>query len=206
MAAAMNPIKQTKVKLIGLKKLLLPVKDLDLMRTGGPTRALFGFLPRTSAKESGRDLADFLKRVQLFEDLGVGDLRRLARLVHERSYRDGEYLFEQGKPGAAMFVIRTGVVDILRRGRNGEEVHFATLEPPASLGESELMGAGAVRWCSARARGPVSIVALGRSDLEALSHNFPLLANKVLAKLAQITALRLQLLVEELTSEQKDSE
>jgi hypothetical protein len=49
-------------------------------------------------------------------------------------------------------------------------------------------------------------VALGRSDLEALSHNFPLLANKVLAKLAQITALRLQLLVEELTSEQKDSE
>jgi len=202
----MNPIQQTKVKLIGLKKLLLPVKDLDVMRTGGPTRALFGFLPRASAKESGRDLADFLKRVQLFEDLGVGDLRRLARLVHGRGYRDGEYLFEQGKPGAAMFVIRTGVVDILGRGRNGEEVHFATLEPPASLGESELMGAGAVRWCSARARGPVSIVALGRSDLEALSHNFPLLANKVLAKLAQITALRLQLLVEELTSEQKDSE
>ena len=202
----MNPIKQTKFKLIGIKKLLLPVKDLNVMGTGGPTRALLGLLSRTSAKESGQNLVDFLKRVQLFENLGVGHLRRLARVVHERSYRDGESIFEQGKPGAAMFVIRTGVVDILRRSSNGEEVHVATLEPPASLGESELMGAEAVRWCSARARGPVSIVALGRSDLEALSHNFPVLANKVLAKLAEITALRLQLLVEELTSEQKDSE
>lgn len=202
----MNPLKQNKFKLIGIKKLLLPVKDLNVMGTGGPTRALLGFLSRTSAKESGQNLVDFLKRVQLFEDLGVGHLRRLARVVHERSYRDGESIFEQGKPGAAMFVIRTGVVDILRRSSNGEEVHVATLEPPASLGESELMGAEAVRWCSARARGPVSIVALGRSDLEALSHNFPVLANKVLAKLAEITALRLQLLVEELTSEQKDSE
>jgi hypothetical protein len=80
------------------------------------------------------------------------------------------------------------------------------LEPPASMGESVLMAAEAVNWFSARARGPVSIVALGRADLEALSHNFPLLANKVLAKLAQITSLRLQILVEELTSEQKDSE
>lgn len=197
---------QKKFKLIGIKKLLLPVKDLNLMGTGGPTRALFGFLPSTSAKESGQNLVDFLKRVQLFEDLGVGDLRRLARLVHERSYRDGEYILEQEKPGAAMFVIRTGAVDILRRSQNGEEVDLATLEPPASLGESVLMAAEAVNWFSARARGPVSIVALGRSDLEALSHNFPLLANKVLAKLAQITSLRLQILVEELTSEQKDSE
>jgi hypothetical protein len=50
------------------------------------------------------------------------------------------------------------------------------------------------------------MVAFGRSDLEALNQNFPVLANKVLAKLAQVTALRLQMLVEELTREQKDPE
>jgi CRP-like cAMP-binding protein len=195
-----------KFKLIGIKKLLLPVKRLDLMRTGGPTRALFGFLPETSGKEDGQDLAGFLKRVQVFEGLGLGHLKRLARLVHERNYRDGEYLFEQGKPGAAMFIIRTGAVEILRRSHNGEEVHLALLESPASLDESALMAAQAVHWYSARARGPISIVALGRSDLEALCHNFPLLANKVLEKLAQITAMKLQMLVDELTSERKDAE
>jgi signal-transduction protein with cAMP-binding, CBS, and nucleotidyltransferase domain len=195
-------------KLIGIKKLLLsPIRQLDRMGAGAPSRALFGFLPRISARESSQDLVDFLKEAQLFEDLGVGDLKRLARVVHERTYRDGEYICEQGTPpGAAMFVIRSGTVDILRRARNGDELHLATLERPATLGEYEMMGAETVRWCSARARGPVFIVAFGRSDLEALSHNFPLLANKVLAKLAEITSLRLQMLVEELTSEQKDSE
>src|SRR5262249_11227266 len=98
-SASVTSMTPDKFKLIGIKKLLLPVKGLDLMRTGGPTRALFGFLPGTSGKEDGQDLAGFLKRAQVFEGLGHGHLKRLARLVHERNYGDGEYLFEQGKPG-----------------------------------------------------------------------------------------------------------
>ena len=193
-------------KLIGIKNILLtPVQRLDLTRTRGLTHVFFGLLPRNSAHGTVHDLTDFLKSVQLFEGIGAGDLRRLARLVHERSYRDGEYMFEQGKPCSAMFVIRTGAVELVRRSEQGE-VHLATLEPPASLAESELLAVDAIHWCSARARGALSVVAFGRSDVEALSRNFPLLANKLLAKLAQITALRLQLLVEELTTERKDSE
>jgi len=195
---------QTKFKMLGITKLLLPVKELGVMGSGRATRALFGSLRPTSAQRSGQDLADFLKRVQLFQDLDDQDLRRLGRLVHERAYGDGEYIFEQGKPGIAMYVIRTGAVDILRRSASGEPLQLATLEPPASLVESAFMAADTVNWMSARARGPVSLVAFGRSDLEALSHNFPLLANKILAKLVEITALRLQMVVEELTSEQKD--
>jgi hypothetical protein len=98
---------QNKVKLIGLKKLLLPsVKALDRMWTGVPMRALFGFLSRTSARASGLDLVDFLKLVQLFEDLGAGDLRRVAWVVHERSYRDGEYILEQGQPYDSNYLCR----------------------------------------------------------------------------------------------------
>lgn len=58
------------------------------------------------------------------------------------------------------------------------------------------MGCDVVRWSSARARGPVTIVALGRQDLNVLSRTMPVLANKLLRKLAEITARRLQLLVE----------
>ena len=70
------------------------------------------------------------------------------------------------------------------------------LEPPASFEELAAMGADVVRWISARARGPVSLVAFGRSDMDALSRNFPVLANKILAKLAQIIAMRTQMLLE----------
>ncbi len=58
------------------------------------------------------------------------------------------------------------------------------------------MGTVSVRWVSARARGPVSLLALGKSDLEALSVTFPLAANKVLLKLAGIMAMRLQMLLD----------
>jgi CRP/FNR family transcriptional regulator, cyclic AMP receptor protein len=182
----------------GLKKLLFPrPKDADALDTSTvQARVLFGPQPETAAGERGRNLVDFLKQVTLFEELGRSDLRQLARIVHERSYGDGEYIYEQGKPGVALFLIRRGVVEIMRRRQNGEEVPLVLLEPPASIEEVAVTGAEVVRWTSARARGPVSLVALGCSDLDALSRNFPLLANKILKKLSQIIAMRFQMLVE----------
>ena len=188
---------KTKLTLPGLKELLLPLRaDTDSLDTSATrARALFG-PPKMAMAERRRSLVDFLKEVTLFEDLGHGDLRRLARIVHEREYRDGEYICEQGKPGAALFVLRHGVVEIVTRGSNAQEVALVTLEPPASFEESAAMGMQSTRWFSARARGPVSLLALGKSDLDALMVNFPLLANKVLMRLAGIMATRLQMLVD----------
>ena len=168
-------------------------------------RVLFGPAVKALVDRRRDDFVGFLKRTYLFEDLNHGELTRLARIVHERSYRDGEYISEQGKPGAALFVLRSGVVEITRRKRDGEEFPLATLEPPASFEELAAMGE-VVRWSSARARGPVSLVALGRSDLEALSGNFPHLANKILKKLVQITAARVQMLVEAQYFSEQDQE
>ena len=62
-----------------------------------------------------------------------------------------------------------------------------------------------VRWFSVRARGPVSLLALGKSDLDALIVNFPVAANKVLIRLAGIMAARLQMAIEaETLSEPKE--
>ena len=181
----------------GLKKILFPLqKARDFMDTLGPARVMFGRASKKAAGERGRDLVDFLKQVSLFEDLGDGDLRQLARIVHERTYRDGEIIFEQGTPGAALYLLRGGTVEMVRKKRNGEEVPLAMLEPPASFEELAAVGAEVVHWASARARGPVSLVAIGRSDLDALGHNFPRQAIKVLKKLAQITAVQLQALLE----------
>jgi hypothetical protein len=182
----------------GLKKVLLqrPADADALDVSGGPALAAFGPLPATAGGKRGRDLVDFLGQATLFEDFSHADLTRLARSAHERNYRDGEYIYEQGSPGAALFLVRSGVVEIARRRRNGEEVPIVTLEPPASFSEQAAMGAHIVRWNSARARGPVCLVAFASSDLDALGRSLPLLANKILRKLAQITATRLQLIVE----------
>jgi hypothetical protein len=178
----------------GVKEILLKWhKHAD---TQGPVRALYGPPQETAAVERGRDLVDFFKQVSLFEDLSQGDLRRLARILHERTYRDGEYIYEEGKPGMAMYIVRGGVVEIVRRMRNGEEMPLITLEPPAVLEEMAVVGADVVHWTSGRARGPVSLVAIGRPDLDALGRNFPLLANKILRKLAHIIAMRFHIVLE----------
>jgi CRP-like cAMP-binding protein len=197
---------KTTFNLLGIKNLLLPrPTDTDSMDASAVSaRALFGPPPETTAAERRRSLVDFLKQVTLFEDLGRWELRHLARIVHERDYGDGEYIFEEGKPGAALFVLRRGLVEIVRRGRNGKEVPLATLEPPASFEERAAMGTESIRWFSARARGPVSVLALGKADLDALSVNLPLSANKVLMRLAGIMAIRLQILLE--TQYPKESE
>ena len=177
----------------GLKKILPP---WPRKAESVVAQAAFGPLPTGDASKRHRSVVDFLGQVSLFEELSRGELARLARSAHERTYHDGEYIYEQGKPGAALFLVRSGVVEIRRRKRDGDEALLLTLEPPASFSEQAAMGIEAVRWTSAVARGPVSLLALGNADLDALGHRFPLLANKVLRKLAQITALRLQMLVD----------
>src|SRR5437879_1396131 len=149
-----GPLK-AKVNLPGIKKLLLPrPADTASLDTSVPARALFGPPPETAVAEKRSSLVDFLKQVTLFEDLSRRDLRRLARIVHERDYRDGEYVFEEGKPGAALFVLRRGVVEVVKRGSSGTEVPLAILEPPACFEESAAMGTEAVRWFSATGAWP----------------------------------------------------
>lgn len=181
----------------GLREILLPrPKDAESLDTGEASRALFGPAPETAASKRGRDLPDFLKQVTLFEELTPMELKRLAQIAHERTYRDGEFIYEQGKPGLALYLLRSGIVEITRRKRNGEELPLAILEPPASFEELAAMGCEVVRWSSARAHGPATVVALGRPDLDVLSRTSPAIANKILRKLSEITARRLQLLVE----------
>jgi len=187
----------TKLTFRGLKALLLPRRtDVGAADIGAlHARALFQ-PPDTAVTERRGSLVEFLGQVSLFEDLDRRELGHLARIVHERDYGDGEYICEEGRPGAALFVMRRGIVEVVRRGPRAQEIPLALLEPPASFEEWAAIGTEVVRWFSVRARGPVSLLALGKSDLDALIVNFPVAANKVLIRLAGIMAARLQMAIE----------
>jgi CRP-like cAMP-binding protein len=167
-------------------------------------RALFRPV-RGGASARDESLVEFLGRVPLFEDLGRRDLVRLAGVVHERDYADGESICEEARPSAVLFVVRRGVVEVVRRGRDGQDVSIAMLEPPASFEEAAAVGRETTRWFSIRARGPVSLLALGKSDLDALILNFPPVASKVLMRLAGIMATRLQMVLEALDLDESEA-
>jgi CRP-like cAMP-binding protein len=182
----------------GLKELLLPRppnRNPADIGAAAAWRVLFQ-APDSAKTKQRENLVDFLGEVTLFEDLAHRELARVARIVHERQYSDGEYICEEGRPGAALFVVRRGVVEVVTRSTDGQDIPLALLEPPASFEESAALRTEVIRWFSIRARGPVSLLALGKSDLDELILSFPPLANKVLTKLAGIMAARLQMVID----------
>lgn len=180
----------------GLKELLLPLGP-SRDSTDGAVRAHALFQPPECFPRQRRSsLVDFLAHASLFEGLTHRELVRVARVLHEREYSDGEYVCTEGRPAAALFLVRRGVVEVVRQGADGRTVPLAVLEPPASVEESAVIGIGTIRWFSVRARGPASLLALGKTDLDALMLDLPAVANKILMRLGDIMATRLQMVID----------
>jgi CRP-like cAMP-binding protein len=161
----------------------------------GRESALFRYLFRRERKPA--TTLEFLSGIPLFESLSRRELKRIAGIVHERNYATGELVFEQGTPGAALFLIRRGGVELFRQDTSGNE-----LAKLAHLTEGMFFGEGALlheenRATSARATEPTDLLALFRGDLDRVIESAPAAGGKILRKLAWVLSRRLQTAMEE---------
>ena len=62
----------------------------------------------------------FPRLEQTFPNLTDAEIARMRRFGELRSYKDGERLFETGKPGRGMFVVLSGHVAISQRDGLGQ--------------------------------------------------------------------------------------
>ena len=65
-----------------------------------------------------KDLA-FFRDVSIFHGLSVRQLGRLMQAMQKRPYYAGENLFKEGQIGKAVFIIRSGKVELLRQTPSG---------------------------------------------------------------------------------------
>src|ERR1700754_13976 len=78
---------------------------------------------------------------QTFPTLTAQEIERIRRFGEPKSYRDGEMLFETGKPGLGMFVILSGQVSITQRDGLGHVSPVTERGPGQFLAEiSQLSG------------------------------------------------------------------
>ncbi len=91
-----------------------------------------------------------LSRSPVFEMLSQAELSALAKLCRTVSWGPGEVVFQEGDPGASLFVLTAGEVDVLNR-HGGEEKVIATLAAPSAFGEMALVDREA-RSATVRAR------------------------------------------------------
>lgn len=136
-------------------------------------------------------LAFFLRNLPIFSELSPSALSSLEKLVHVRSYKAHETIFEEGDPGSGLYMIRSGSVQIYACDKNGNDDELARLTPGDFFGETTLT-APAPRSASARTMEVTELVGLFRSDILELAERKPTISSGILLGLTRVVSERLQ--------------
>jgi CRP/FNR family transcriptional regulator, cyclic AMP receptor protein len=147
--------------------------------------------------------AEVLAEIPLFEMLSGKELKLLAAMVHERSYAAGELICEQGTPGAAMYIVKKGTVELFRQDALGRQVRrLGLLNEGTFFGEGALLD-GSVRFMSARAIEATEALVFFRADLDQIVARMPITGTKILRKLAWVISRVMESAMEELYREKE---
>ena len=130
--------------------------------------------------------APFLSLSPLFAGLPRRMLGRLATRFLEKAYYPGEFVFHEGDPGRALFVVVEGTVEIIRAEPRGEHI-VRTLGAGDAFGELALIDESP-RSGSARIGEPARLLILYKSDFDALIDGEARIALVVLRNLARVVA------------------
>ena len=107
------------------------------------------------------------RRSQIFPVLSADEVDRMRSFGEARSWKDGESLFEAGKPGPGMFVVLAGRVMVTRRDGLGHDVTVIEQGPGEFLAEVGQLS-GAPSFVDGRASGPVDALLIPPDRLRAL--------------------------------------
>jgi len=160
------------------------------------------FLSRLfTRRKSERTTSQLLGEIPLFDTLSAKELNLLAAMVYERSYEAGELICEQGTPGAAMYIVKTGLVELFRQDRQGRQLQsLGYLEAGSFFGEGALLE-GTERFMSARAVEPTEALVFFRADLDSIVARMPTTGTKILRKLAWVISRMMESTLAELYRE-----
>jgi tetratricopeptide (TPR) repeat protein len=102
--------------------------DVEMPEGAEPAAAIVGVM----------DGFDFMQKIPLFVDMPLQAMKAFYNISEERKFQDGELLIEQGRPGMALYVIRSGKVSVQRvEGDKATEV--AVLNEGDHVGEMSLV-------------------------------------------------------------------
>ena len=155
------------------------------MKADGIWANIFRLGPRNQA------LGEILQSVPLFHELTPKELRILERVVHIRTYLPAETVFIEDEPGAGMYVIRSGRVDIVLQHQSEKPMLLAELETGDFFGEMALLGDSA-RSATAVVREQSDLIGFFHPDLLEIINLHPGMGAKISFGLARTLSERLR--------------
>ena len=139
-----------------------------------------------------RQTTEVLREMELFSKVDDRQLRAVAMMGEELSYREGERLFEQGEEGDAAYVVISGAVEVIVKVEDGERA-------VATLGRGEIFGELAVlcdkpRSTAIAAREALVVFRLDRGVILNMLREFP----DVALQMIRILGRRLEVTTQQL--------
>lgn len=102
-------------------------------------RSCFQAIMRNTGLVRRNEHMNFLKSVPVLQQLSDVQLAKLADVLEEDFYSDGEYIIHQGGLGDTFFIINVGTVRITQKGEDGQESTLRTLGRGDYFGEKALL-------------------------------------------------------------------
>jgi len=142
---------------------------------------------------ANRERVEMLRKLDVFRDLTFQETLEVDGLLHERTYEEGETIFEEGDIGHGIFVVLSGKV---RVDPSHELLKDAVLEfgPGEVLGELTLFEE-APRFATAVAAERTVMVGLFRSEFSALLTKNTRIGVKILVRLSSTMSRRVRRLL-----------
>jgi CRP/FNR family transcriptional regulator, cyclic AMP receptor protein len=130
--------------------------------------------------------SESLTDIELFAFLEEEERVILAEMVDAESPAAGTLLFRAGEPGDAMYVVRSGAVELSVVDNVGQKIVLSVVTPGDVFGELSLLDGGA-RTATAVVVEDCELIVLDREDLTVLFRKQPEAALHLLAAMGKMT-------------------
>jgi len=125
---------------------------------------------------------DFIRNVPIFSDIDLEQLAKIVRVGVRKKYKKGSIILLEEETGAALFVIISGKVKIVRTDDDGREVILSILSENDFFGEMSILD-GLSRSASVVAITKTELFMIHRRDFLKLMEDVPSVAIALLKEL-----------------------
>jgi len=141
-----------------------------------------------------------LMQAEIFFGIEIDDIERIAKICQERTFRNGESIFEENSSGDELYVIAEGEVEILvdpsmvsdQENIRTKERTIARLRRGQSFGEIALVDQG-LRSATARSASKnTHLLVIPREKILSLCEDNPLLGYRLMRNLAADLSMKMR--------------
>jgi CRP/FNR family cyclic AMP-dependent transcriptional regulator len=139
-------------------------------------------VPQSPLSSELGEAMEFIRNVPVFADIEVAELAKIVRVGVRKKYKKGSIILLEEETGAALFVIVSGKVKIVRTDDEGREVILSILGENDFFGEMSILD-GLSRSASVVAITKTELFMIHRRDFLKLMQDVPSVAISLLKEM-----------------------